>query len=151
MRKQQKHFTESLVGTWIMQLVLAIEFMHKKNVLHRDLKPQNLFVDEDMNLKIGDFGISKALESSLETCKTSIGTPCYMAPEMYTTDRYNNKADIWSLGCVVYEICALEKLFPMRDKEDKVVGIFKIMESIKEGRMREVPSIYSEGIRKLVK
>jgi NIMA (never in mitosis gene a)-related kinase len=54
--------------------------MHSNKIMHRDLKPQNIFVDHNMNLKVGDFGISRALEHSNQYCKTSAGTPAYMAP-----------------------------------------------------------------------
>lgn len=61
-------------------MVLAVGFMHSNKIMHRDLKPQNIFVDHNMNLKVGDFGISRALEHSNQYCKTSAGTPAYMAP-----------------------------------------------------------------------
>lgn len=63
-------------------MLLAIGFMHTNKVVHRDIKPQNIFVDSDMNLKVGDFGISRLLDSTAQNCKTSAGTPSYMAPEM---------------------------------------------------------------------
>ncbi|MCB0370499.1 MAG: protein kinase, partial [Bdellovibrionales bacterium] len=64
--------------------------------------PQNVFVDSDMNLKVGDFGISKLLDFTAQNCKTTTGTPAYMAPEIVDSIDYSIKADIWSLGCVIY-------------------------------------------------
>ena len=61
MKNMKKHFNENLVSTWIFQLILVIDYIHSKNVIHRDLKPQNVFIDKEMNLKIGDFGVSKLL------------------------------------------------------------------------------------------
>lgn len=81
-KKNKKHFNESLVGNWIFQMLLAVGFMHSNKIVHRDLKPQNIFVDSELNLKIGDFGISRLLDSTHQNCKTSAGTPSYMAPEM---------------------------------------------------------------------
>ena len=61
MKNLKKHFNENLVSTWIFQLILVTDYIHSKNVIHRDLKPQNVFIDQEMNLKIGDFGVSKLL------------------------------------------------------------------------------------------
>lgn len=61
MKKKGKFFNESLVSTWIFQLILVVEYIHSCNIIHRDIKPQNVFVDKDMNLKIGDFGVSRHL------------------------------------------------------------------------------------------
>lgn len=112
-------------------MLLAVGFMHSNKIVHRDIKPQNVFVDFDMNLKIGDFGISKLLDSSVQNCQTSAGTPSYMAPEMVESQDYSFKADIWSLGCVIYEICSLERLFPVKDSQEKPIGLLKMMDMIK--------------------
>ncbi len=112
-------------------MLLAVGFMHSNKIVHRDIKPQNVFVDFDMNLKIGDFGISKLLDSSVQNCQTSAGTPSYMAPEMVESQDYSFKADIWSLGCVIYEICSLERLFPVKDAQEKPIGLLKMMDMIK--------------------
>lgn len=69
-----------MVTNWILQMLLAVGFMHANKVVHRDLKPQNVFVDTEMNLKIGDFGISRLLDSTGQHCMTTAGTPSYMAP-----------------------------------------------------------------------
>ncbi len=116
---------------WVLQMLLAVGFMHSNKIVHRDIKPQNVFVDFDMNLKIGDFGISKLLDSSVQNCQTSAGTPSYMAPEMVESQDYSFKADIWSLGCVIYEICSLERLFPVKDAQEKPIGLLKMMDMIK--------------------
>ena len=83
-----------------------MEYIHSMNVLHRDMKPQNIFIDRDMNLKIGDFGVSKLMEGT-ENCDTMAGTPFYFSPELSKNEKYTNKTDIWSLGCVIFEICTL--------------------------------------------
>ena len=64
MKSKSKHFNENLIITWLFQLVLGIQFIHSKKILHRDIKPQNVFIDENLNIKIGDFGISKILAST---------------------------------------------------------------------------------------
>ena len=92
-------------------MLLAVGFMHGNKIVHRDIKPQNVFVDSDMNLKVGDFGISKLLDYTAQNCQTSAGTPSYMAPEMVESQDYSFKADIWSLGCVIYEMITLKPPF----------------------------------------
>lgn len=64
MKENKKYFNENLVSTWIFQLIMAIDYIHSMSIAHRDLKPQNIFVDHDMNLKIGDFGVSKLLDGT---------------------------------------------------------------------------------------
>lgn len=81
MKNKGKYFNESLVSTWIFQLILVVEYIHSCNIIHRDIKPLNIFVDKDMNLKIGDFGVSKILDGT-ENCKTTAGTPLYFSPEL---------------------------------------------------------------------
>ena len=88
-------------------------------VLHRDLKPDNIFLDAAMNAKIGDFGLSKVMSSAGPNAslyvggkgggieKSFVGTPYYMAPETIQRAKYSMKSDIWSLGCILYEMCAL--------------------------------------------
>jgi NIMA (never in mitosis gene a)-related kinase len=66
----------------MFQLVLGIQFIHSKKILHRDIKPQNVFIDGNMNIKIGDFGISKILASTGQQCSTMTGTPFYLSPEI---------------------------------------------------------------------
>lgn len=97
-----------------------------------------------MNIKIGDFGISKILNATGEQCKTMMGTPFYLAPEIVNEELYTTKADIWSLGCLIYEICALEKPFEAKG------GILKLMDMIKNAEIKPISSYYSQDLRKLV-
>jgi NIMA (never in mitosis gene a)-related kinase len=101
--------------TWLAHLVIALMLMHSKNILHRDLKTQNLFLSEDNIIKVGDFGISKALGNSIEMAKSSVGTPYFMSPELCKGESYGTKTDIWALGCVLYEMITYKK--PFDDKE----------------------------------
>jgi len=81
----------------------------KKNIIHRDIKSQNIFITIDNVIRIGDFGLAKKLKKN-NTRKSMIskaGTDCYMAPEVLRGDTYGKPADIWSLGCVVHELCTL--------------------------------------------
>ncbi len=92
----------------IVQLLLAIKYLHDKNILHRDLKLRNIFIssrkdDRIFRIKIGDFGIARCLESS-QMATTMVGTPYYLSPELCANQPYDKSVDIWSLGCVIYEI-----------------------------------------------
>ena len=84
-------------------LVMGIQSLHSKNVLHRDLKSANVFLTSNKFIKIGDFGISKVLDAT--SAKTFVGTPYYLSPEMVEGKPYSTKADIWALGVILYNLC----------------------------------------------
>ena len=102
---------ENVIKNIIMQLCLGIKEIHRKNLIHRDLKPENIFINSDNKIKIGDFGISKKLDINNKYAHTSIGTNIYMSPEMIKGEQYNNKVDIWALGCIIYELFTLNACF----------------------------------------
>ena len=98
------------------QLLLALHECHRSDthptILHRDIKPDNVFLDKLLNVKLGDFGLSRIIENPhVDFAKTYVGTPFYMSPELVHESRYNTKSDIWALGCLIYELCALEPPF----------------------------------------
>jgi serine/threonine protein kinase len=86
-------------------------FMHHKHILHRDIKTLNIFIAEGDILKLGDFGISREIESSKAKLQTAAGTPYFMAPEVLKGIPYDSKADMWSIGVILYELIALRKPF----------------------------------------
>lgn len=89
------------------QCLQALRFMHNKRIIHRDIKSQNIFLMSSGNVKIGDLGIAKVMESTTAVAGTVIGTPSYFAPEICEDKPYNSKVDIWSIGVVLYELLAL--------------------------------------------
>ena len=94
-----------------VQLLLSLQHVHSKQILHRDLKTQNILLNKDRDVvKIGDFGISKVL-SSKSKAFTVVGTPCYISPELCEGKPYNQKSDIWAVGCVLYELLSLKRAF----------------------------------------
>ncbi len=86
----------------VSQLLLALRHMHAQKILHRDLKPGNIFITEKDMVKVGDFGRARVM---------SDGTPYYISPELCMGKPYNEKADIWALGCIVYELLSFERPF----------------------------------------
>ncbi|MEQ2160669.1 Serine/threonine-protein kinase Nek8 [Goodea atripinnis] len=102
---------EDTILHFFVQILLALYHVHNKLILHRDLKTQNILLDKhQMIVKIGDFGISKILVSKSKAY-TVVGTPCYISPELCEGKPYNQKSDIWALGCVLYELASLKRAF----------------------------------------
>ncbi|KAM9308133.1 serine/threonine-protein kinase Nek11 [Gastrophryne carolinensis] len=101
---------ESQVTEWFIQLLLGVNYMHERRILHRDLKAKNIFLKNNL-LKIGDFGVSCLLMGSSDLATTFTGTPHYMSPEALKHQGYDSKSDIWSLGCILHEMCCLEHAF----------------------------------------
>ena len=101
---------ENIIEKIIRQICLGLKKIHKNKIIHRDLKPENIFINEKNEIKIGDFGISKNIESKIYA-STIIGTEHYMAPEIIKKEKYNNKVDIYSLGCILYELFTLNEYY----------------------------------------
>jgi len=102
---------EMLLLGWLAQLSDALRYLHSLNVLHRDVKPQNIVLRRDGMVQLADFGISAVLRSCERSANASMGTPCYASPERMRRRPYGTSADIWSLGVVFYELCALRRPF----------------------------------------
>ncbi|MFH4983929.1 hypothetical protein AB6A40_010638 [Gnathostoma spinigerum] len=104
-------FLECEVLNYFTQIAIGLEYMHSKQILHRDLKTQNILLNKKRTIvKLSDFGISKEL-STRSVASTVIGTPNYLSPEICEGRAYNQRSDLWSLGCVLYEICELKRAF----------------------------------------
>ncbi|KAK0701097.1 kinase-like domain-containing protein [Lasiosphaeris hirsuta] len=112
-------------------------------ILHRDLKPENVFLGEDNSVKLGDFGLSKMIQSH-DFASTYVGTPFYMSPEICAAEKYTLKSDIWSLGCIIYELCSREPPFNAKSH-------FQLVQKIKEGKIAPLPPIYSPELMAVIK
>lgn len=108
-RRNERIPTTTLMSIFIL-LCLSIDYIHKKNILHRDIKTQNVFLKNNAFIKLGDFGISKLLDSST-SAKTQIGTPYYLSPELCMNTSYSYSSDVWALGVILYELIFLELPF----------------------------------------
>ncbi|KFU85059.1 Serine/threonine-protein kinase Nek11, partial [Chaetura pelagica] len=109
-KESGKIFTQKQIIDWFIQLLLGVNYMHERWILHRDLKAKNIFLKNNL-LKIGDFGVSCLLMGSCDLATTFTGTPYYMSPEALKHQGYNTKSDIWSLGCILYEMCCMSHAF----------------------------------------
>src|SRR3569833_646841 len=105
MTQGKKFITEEILS-YIAQITLGVMAMHSKNIMHRDIKSQNIFITKEDVLKLGDFGIAKQLEATLFT-GTVTGTPYILAPEGCKGAKYDFKADVWSVGIILYELITL--------------------------------------------
>ena len=97
-------FSHDKTRFYILELVLALESLHKNNMVYRDLKPENILLDSKGHVKLTDFGLSKILEDEDDKAFTLCGTPQYLAPEVLLKQGYDKMVDWWSLGCVLYEM-----------------------------------------------
>ncbi|KAL0216147.1 hypothetical protein P9112_008331 [Eukaryota sp. TZLM1-RC] len=138
------HFKEDQIWDWFTQLCLSIKHVHDRKILHRDIKTQNVFLTQDNSVQLGDFGIARVLKSTMECAKTAIGTPYYLSPEICEDKPYNNKSDIWSLGCVLYEMTTLRHAFDANNMKGLVLKILR-------GVYPPIPSHYSNDLRNLIK
>ena len=97
-------FSNDKTKFYMIELVLALVFLHKNNMVYRDLKPENILLDSEGHVKLTDFGLSKILEDEDDKAFTLCGTPQYLAPEVLLRQGYDKMVDWWSLGCVMYEM-----------------------------------------------
>lgn len=111
-------------------------------VIHRDIKPDNIFLS-DGKFKLGDFGLAKSLEHEIEFATTCVGTPYYMSPEILLDKPYTPLCDIWSLGCVIYELCALHPPFQAKTH-------LQLQKKIQEGVYPDIPEHYSASLRRII-
>ena len=141
-RDEGLRFRESQVLRWLTQAIIALKYLHDKHILHRDLKTQNLFLDASGRVKLGDFGIAKVLNSTISFTNTAIGTPYYLSPEICLERPYSWASDIWSFGCVLYELICLRVPFD-------AANIKSLVDKISKGVAPALPPTVSVELRKL--
>ncbi|XP_012890276.1 PREDICTED: serine/threonine-protein kinase Nek3 isoform X1 [Dipodomys ordii] len=144
--KQQKGklFPEDMILNWFTQMCLGVNHIHKKRVLHRDIKSKNVFLTQNGKVKLGDFGSARLLSNPMAFACTYVGTPYYVPPEIWENLPYNNKSDIWSLGCILYELCTLKHPFQANSWKTLILKIC-------QGSIHPLPSHYSYELQYLIK
>jgi len=140
-KKRSIFFEESTIWRIFIQLVRGLKSLHDLNILHRDLKSANIFLYSNGEAKIGDLNVSKVTRGGLGTTQT--GTPYYASPEVWNDCPYDNKSDIWSLGCVLYEMITLRPPFRASDME----GLYK---KVTKGQYSKIPDIFSNDLYQIV-
>ncbi|GMF65857.1 unnamed protein product [Phytophthora lilii] len=126
---------DELLGLFV-QVCLALKHLHDRKILHRDVKPANIFLTKSGVVKVGDLGVATVLSHTLACAQTSIGTPYYTAPEICLGKRYNAKADVWSLGCVLYEMATFAHAFEGRSQR-------QLFDNIVRGMSPQIPACES--------
>ncbi|CAL1274344.1 unnamed protein product [Larinioides sclopetarius] len=137
------YFNEDQILDWFVQICLAVKHVHDRRILHRDIKTQNIFLTKSGIAKLGDFGIARVLNNTSELARTCIGTPYYLSPEICENRPYNNKSDVWSLGCVLYELTTLKHAFEAKNIKNLVLKIVK-------GSLPQIPDMYSLELKNLL-
>ena len=143
-KQKGEYFPEEQILLWIAQLCLALSYVHDKQILHRDIKTQNIFIQNEHTIRIGDFGIAKGYNQNQDLGGSLIGTPLYMAPEVYNSSKkYSFRSDIWSLGCCIFEMCNLKNAFEAKSWNAVFVKVNK-------GQRAQLNSRYSLDMKNLV-
>lgn len=143
-RAPHRHFKEAEIMLIFTQLCLALNQLHRRKMLHRDIKTPNVFLTTTGLIKLGDFGFSREYDSTVsgDVGSTFCGTPYYLAPELWNQAPYSKKADMWSLGIVLYELMALRKPFSGSSMRDLVSNVMT-------GQFDPLPEIYTPELRQL--
>lgn len=150
-QERRDRVPESCILDWFAQLVLGLEHLHFNKILHRDLKPENVFLTSDklvgcdtpVAAQLGDFGLSRILETTNAMANTLCGTPYSMSPEIFRNKPYNHKSDVWALGCVMYEVMALHPPFQAQN-------IMELSQKVKHQQLQPLPHCYSLELRALI-
>lgn len=125
LHKRRKAVTEPEARYFVKQVILACQYLHSNNIIHRDLKLGNLFINDEMEIKVGDFGLATRLDYNGERKRTLCGTPNYIAPEVLGKKGHSFEVDVWSLGCILYTLLVGKPPFETSSLKDTYTKIKK--------------------------
>ena len=138
--KQQKAnqlIEEKDIWKTLIQMCQALKMLHSMNIFHRDLKSANVFLFSDGRSKLGDLNVSKVAKKGL--LYTQTGTPYYASPEVWKDQPYDSKSDVWSLGCVIYEMATLKPPF-------RAQNMNQLFKKVCKGAYPEIPKKYTKEL-----
>ena len=141
-KESQTLIEEDLIWNLFIKITIGLAHIHQMKILHRDLKTMNIFLKNGFQVKIGDLGVAKILLKN-SFAKTLIGTPYYLSPEICQEKPYNDKSDVWALGCILYELCTFKHPF---DAKSQGALILKIMNNTPEN----INNTYSKDLCNLI-
>uniref|UniRef100_A0A3P8ZX16 Serine/threonine-protein kinase PLK n=1 Tax=Esox lucius TaxID=8010 RepID=A0A3P8ZX16_ESOLU len=140
--KARHTLTDPEVRYYLRQIISGLKYLHNRGILHRDLKLGNFFVNDNMELRLGDFGLAAKLETVEQRKKTICGTPNYLAPEVLNRQGHGMESDVWSLGCVIYTLMCGNPPFETLDLKET----YKCIKEVKYN----LPSTLSPAAQKLI-
>ena len=142
MRKEGGMFQENLIWSYSIQMIEGLKALHDKKIMHRDLKSANIFLVKDKHqCKLGDMNVSKVIKEKVLLTQT--GTPYYASPEVWRDEPYSYKSDLWSIGCVIYELCALRPPFKGKDLDELFMNVC-------QGKAERISNVYSDDLWKMI-
>lgn len=142
-RKRKVYINEDTIWSYFIQCLFGLRTLHAMKIIHRDIKSANLFMMQDFEtIKLGDLNVAKVAKN--DVARTQIGTPYYLAPEIWKNETYSYKCDVFSLGCVLYEMAALKVPFEAGSLPD-------LYKKITQGIINKIPSSYSEDLYSIIK
>jgi NIMA (never in mitosis gene a)-related kinase len=145
-KRENNFIQEELIWKLFVQILNALHACHNRSagkILHRDIKPGNILLDSNLNAKLADFGLSRIMGENSVYAETKVGTPYYMSPEQIADLKYNEKSDIWSAGCLLFEMAALHPPFQAKSHAE-------LASKINKGQIEPLPGRYSDDLKRLV-
>ena len=142
MRHEGGFFKESLIWEYSIQMIKGLKALHDKKIMHRDIKSANIFLFKKNHIcKLGDMNVSKVIKDKVLLTQT--GTPYYASPEVWRDESYSYKSDLWSIGCVIYELCEQHPPFLGKNLDE-------LFEEVCKGKPKRINMIYSDNLWKMI-